>query len=143
MLLDQPYDSILINYPLPKILCNPACNQLANLFLPLRVRDISNNIKRMRAEILKGTELSEPHFAANVETGLKPLLAGVRIVEVPVSWINRTAEMGRSSFRLAHLAPNYFSALLRIVRETYRSRRPFTRALRRSRHVPGAKGSDD
>jgi hypothetical protein len=109
----------------------------------LGVRDISNNLKLMRAEILKGTELSEPHFAANVETGLKPLLAGFRIVEVPVSWINRTAEMGRSSFRLAHLAPNYFAALLRIVRETYQSRRLFTRALRRSRRVPGAMRSHD
>jgi dolichol-phosphate mannosyltransferase len=129
------YDSILINYPLPKILCNRTFHVLANLLLPVRVRDISKNLKLMRAEILKGTELSEPHFAANVETGLKPLLAGFRIVEVPVSWINRTAEMGRSSFRLAHLAPNYFFALLRIVRETYRSRGPFTRALRRSRSV--------
>jgi hypothetical protein len=37
MLLDQPYDSILINYPLPKILCNRAVHLLANLFLLLRV----------------------------------------------------------------------------------------------------------
>jgi dolichol-phosphate mannosyltransferase len=137
------YDSILINYPLPKILCNRAFHLLANLFLPLRVRDISNNLKLMRTEILKGTKLTEPHFAANIETGLKPLLAGFRIVEVPVSWISRTDEMGRSSFRLAHLAPSYFAALLRIVRETYRSRRPLTRALRRSRHVPGAMRSHE
>jgi SAM-dependent methyltransferase len=137
------YESILINYPLPKILCNRAFHVLANLFLPLRVRDISNNLKLMRAEILKGTELSEPHFAANVETGLKPLLAGFRIVEVPVSWINRTAEMGSSSFRLAHLAPSYFSALFRIVRATYRSRKSFTQSWRRRRHMPGAMGSHD
>jgi dolichol-phosphate mannosyltransferase len=97
----------------------------------------------MRAEILKGTELSEPHFAANVETGLKPLLAGFRIVEVPVSWINRTAEMGQSSFRLVQLAPNYFSALLRIVRDAYRSRRPSARALRRSRAAAGSMRSHD
>jgi len=137
------YDSILINYPWPKILCNRAFHLLANLFLPLRVRDISNNLKLMRAEILKGTELSEPHFAANVETGLKPLLAGFRIVEVPVSWINRTAEMGQSSFRLVQLAPNYFSALLRIVRDAYRSRRPSARALRRSRAAAGSMRSHD
>jgi hypothetical protein len=137
------YDSILINYRLPKILCNRAFHVLVNLFLPLRVRDISNNLKLMRAEILKGTEITEPHFAANVETGLKPLLAGFRIVEVPVSWINRISEMGQSSFRLAHLAPSYFSALLWIVRETYRSRRPLTRALPRSRDVPGAMRRND
>jgi hypothetical protein len=142
MSFDQPHDPILIHHALPKILCNPACNQLANLFLPLRVRDISNNIKRMRAEILKGTELSEPHLAANVETGRSRWL-GSRIVEVPASWINRTAQMGRSSFGLVHLAPNYVFTLLRIVQERYRSRRPFTRALRRSRHVPGTERSHD
>ena len=50
-------------------------------------------------DILKNLEIEEPHFAANMETGLKPLLAGYDVDEVPVSWINRTVGMGASSFR--------------------------------------------
>jgi len=117
------HDSVLINYPLPKILCNRAFHVLANFLLPVRIRDISNNLKLMRAVILKNLPITERHFAANVETGLRPILAGYRIVEVPVSWINRTADMGQSSFRLARVAPDYFRALLRIVRERRRSNR--------------------
>ena len=109
------HESLMINYPFFKILCNRSFHMLANLMVSHSFRDISNNLKLYRAEILKGMVLEEPHFAANVETGLKPLLAGYSIKEVPVSWINRTIDMGRSSFRIAKVAPNYFGALMRIV----------------------------
>ena len=109
------HESLLINYPFFKILCNRGFHFLANLLLPLRVRDISNNLKLYRADILKGIEIEEDHFAANVETGLKPLLAGYNIKEVPISWINRTIDMGASSFRIVAVAPNYSRSLVRIL----------------------------
>jgi hypothetical protein len=94
------------------------------LFL-VRVRDVSNNLKLYRSDILKTLDIVEPHFAANAETGLKPLLAGHDIVEVPVSWINRTTDMGSSSFRTVRVAPSYFMALVRMVwHAARRSRRP-------------------
>lgn len=40
-----------------------------------------------------------------METGLKPLLAGYDVEEVPVSSINRTVGMGSSSFRVVKVAP--------------------------------------
>jgi SAM-dependent methyltransferase len=107
------HESVLVNYPFLKILCNRGFHLLLNLLLRRRVRDISNNLKLYRAEILKELEITQPGFAANVETGLKPLLAGCDIREVPISWINRTMEMGSSSFRLARVAPDYLAALLR------------------------------
>jgi glycosyltransferase involved in cell wall biosynthesis len=109
------YESLLINYPFFKILCNRSFHLLANLFLPLRVRDISNNLKLYEAEILKSIDIEENHFAANVETGLKPLLAGYIIKEVPISWINRTIDMGKSSFRIVTVSPDYFRTLVRIA----------------------------
>ena len=39
------YDSMLINYPFPKILANRAFHALANLVLPIRARDLSNKLK--------------------------------------------------------------------------------------------------
>jgi hypothetical protein len=95
------------------------------LTLLRRVRDVSNNLKLYRAEILKELEIEEPHFAANMETGLKPLLSGYDIEEVPISWINRTAEMGASSFKIVKVAPNYFGALMRTIWNVWRGRRDF------------------
>ncbi len=116
------HESVLINYPLPKILANRGFHLLLNMLLGLRVRDISNNLKLMRADVLKGIDIEENHFAANVETGLKPIVAGYAIKEVPISWINRTAEMGASSFRLLRVAPQYAMALFRIVWKAWRTR---------------------
>jgi dolichol-phosphate mannosyltransferase len=110
------HESLLINYPFFKIICNRSFHLLANLFLPLRVRDTSNNLKLYKVEILKSIDIEEDHFAANVETGLKPLLAGYDIKEVPISWINRTIDMGKSSFRIVNVSPDYVRTLVRIVR---------------------------
>jgi glycosyltransferase involved in cell wall biosynthesis len=109
------HDSILINYPFSKVVANRGFHLLARLVLRRPIRDISNNLKLYRADILKGLEITRADFAANAETGLKPLLAGHDIVEVPISWINRTDDMGASSFRLARLAPSYFLALVRLM----------------------------
>ena len=116
------HESVLINYPLLKVLCNRGFHLLLNLLLWMRVRDISNNLKLLRADILKNIKLEENHFAVNVETGLKPLVAGYDIKEVPISWINRTVEMGKSSFHLFKVAPSYFFALMRIMRSAKRNR---------------------
>ena len=118
------HESLLINYPFLKIVCNRAFHALANLLLPVHMRDISNNLKLYRAEILRELDIDQPHFAANAETGLKPLLRGYDIREVPISWINRTMDMGVSSFHVAKVAPDYFSALMQVVWKCWRHPKP-------------------
>jgi len=132
------HESILINYPFSKIICNRIFHVLANLFLPRRVHDISNNLKLYRADILKTLDIQAHDFAANVETGLKPLLAGYDIKEVPVSWINRTFDMGKSSFRMVKFGSSYFIVLLRIIQDTWRGRRSF---VKKGEPIQSAKGS--
>lgn len=116
------HESVLINYPFFKIICNRAFHVLVNCLLLRGVRDVSNNLKLYRTDILKELHVDEPGFAANVETGLKPLLAGYSIDEVPMSWINRTTDMGQSSFRIAKVAPGYARALARILWSSWRRR---------------------
>ncbi|HEX6897119.1 MAG TPA: hypothetical protein VF146_17695, partial [Bryobacteraceae bacterium] len=82
---------------------------------PVHVRDVSNNLKLFRTEILKNLDIDQPHFAANAETGLKPLLSGYDIEEVPISWINRSIAMGSSTFRIVTVAPGYVTALFRTL----------------------------
>jgi glycosyltransferase involved in cell wall biosynthesis/2-polyprenyl-3-methyl-5-hydroxy-6-metoxy-1,4-benzoquinol methylase len=119
------HESVLINYPFLKIIGNRCFHLLVNVFLPGRVRDISNNLKLYRSELLKNLDIEAHDFAANVETGLKPLLSGYDIQEVPISWINRMMDMGNSSFRILSVAPNYFFVFLRIVWDTWRGHRSF------------------
>jgi dolichol-phosphate mannosyltransferase len=116
------HESLLVNYPFSKIVCNRGFHLLLNLALPCRVRDISNNLKLYPAEILKNLCIEQDHFAANVETGLKPILAGCDVKEVPISWINRSGDMGTSSFKLLRLAPTYFFALTKMVWKSWQAR---------------------
>jgi dolichol-phosphate mannosyltransferase len=117
------HESILVNYPFPKLFFNRVCHALIKLFLLSTVRDITNNLKLYRSEILKGLEITSPHFSANLETGLKPLLAGYDIIEVPISWINRTSEMGSSSFYLRRVGLAYAGTLLACWREGHKQGR--------------------
>ena len=57
-----------------------------------------------------------PDFGANAETGLQPLAAGHDIREVPISWIDRTDDMGNSDFRIFRFAPSYLRALVDLAR---------------------------
>ncbi len=118
------YDSMLINYPFPKILANRCFHALMNLALGVGARDVSNNLKLYRADIFKNLEIEQPHFAANAETGLKPLLAGYDIEEVPISWINRTIDMGSSTFNVVKVSPGYFNALMTLIRRGRVKSRP-------------------
>ncbi len=133
-------ESVLLNYPWTKIMANRLFHVLANVLVmptwrrqwsargkppvhPQSVggrghfRDISNNLKVMRRDVVDRLVLRADDFAANAETGLRPLLMGYDVREVPISWINRTAEMGTSSFKLMKTGPNYVRFLNRLLKE--------------------------
>ena len=106
--------SVLLNYPFQKILANRGFHLLARLILPVKFRDVTNNLKLIRREVLNELELTQSGFAINAETGLLPLVAGYSCKEVPISWINRTPEMGVSSFKLAQVGTGYWRVLSRL-----------------------------
>ena len=103
--------SVLLNYPFMKIVANRGFHALAQLVLLRRFRDLTNNLKLMRREVVEQLQLKRPHFAVNAETGLQPLMMGYAIKEVPISWINRTSDMGASSFRLLKVGGGYWNVL--------------------------------
>jgi SAM-dependent methyltransferase len=108
-------DSILRNYPPLKILGNRAFHLLLRGVLRRPVRDVTNNLKLLRADVVAALEIDQDGFAANAETGVRPLLAGYDIEEVPISWVGRTTAMGTSSFRTVRVAPGYVRVLLRLL----------------------------
>lgn len=106
--------SVLLNYPFKKILANRAFHTLAQLLFLRQFRDLTNNLKLMRREVVEQLQLTQPHFAVNAETGLQPLLMGYSVKEVPISWINRTPDMGISSFHLGKVGRGYMMVLFRL-----------------------------
>jgi 2-polyprenyl-3-methyl-5-hydroxy-6-metoxy-1,4-benzoquinol methylase len=110
--------SVLLNYPFQKIIANRGFHLLAKTLLRRQFRDLTNNLKLMRREVLENLELTQPGFAINAETGLLPLLMGYSVKEVPISWINRSPEMGVSSFRLASVGGSYCQVLVRCCLKT-------------------------
>ena len=108
-------ESVLVNYAFTKILANRAFHVIANILLGRHFRDVSNNLKIFRHEVAKKLVIESDDFAANAETGLKPILLGYRVVEVPISWVNRSIDMGFSTFRIFNTGPNYWKILLRLV----------------------------
>jgi dolichol-phosphate mannosyltransferase len=106
--------SVLLNYPFLKIVANRGFHLLARLLLCRNFRDLTNNLKLMRREVVANMQLREPGFAVNAETGLQPLILGYRVKEVPISWINRSPGMGSSSFRLIRAGGGYWRVLVDI-----------------------------
>jgi dolichol-phosphate mannosyltransferase len=103
--------SVLLNYPAVKIVANRAFHALAQVILMARFRDLTNNLKLMRREVLENLVLLESGFAINAETGLQPLVMGYSVREVPISWIGRGANMGTSSFRVFKVSGGYWRVL--------------------------------
>jgi SAM-dependent methyltransferase len=110
--------SILLNYPFKKIVANRAFHVLAQILFLRKFRDLTNNLKLMRREVVEKLQLTQPGFAVNAETGLQPLLMGFSVKEVPISWINRTPDMGMSSFRLFKVGGGYWQVLLQLRLKT-------------------------
>jgi len=117
--------SVLLNYPFWKIVANRGFHLLAQLILRRRFRDLTNNLKLMRREVVEKLQLMEPGFAVNAETGLQPLVMGYSVKEVPISWINRTPEMGTSSFNLVRVGGGYGRVLFRLWLRSIRRIRAF------------------
>ena len=63
-------------------------------------------------------ELKEPWFAINAEVGLQLALMDCRLMEVPISWINRTFDMGQSKFKVLEVGGGYVRVLWRLFLKT-------------------------
>ncbi|MGP0566834.1 MULTISPECIES: glycosyltransferase [unclassified Nitrospina] len=115
-------DSVLLNYAFTKILANRAFHLLARILFRKYLRDLTNNLKLMKREVAQNLQLEAHDFAANAETGLQPLLLGYKVEEVPISWINRSVDMGFSSFNLHRTGPNYLKVFLRLFWRQWRGK---------------------
>ena len=115
-------DSVLLRYPLAKIVSNRLFHLVGRRAVGVRFRDLTNNLKLMRRAVVDDLMVREDGFAANAETGLLPLLLGYRVQEVPISWIDRAPSMGESSFALHRVGDGYVRGLVARVEVAPRQR---------------------
>jgi hypothetical protein len=132
--------SILLNYPLAKIAFNRGFHLLANVVMGRSFRDVTNNLKLLRRDVVERLLLTSPGFAVNAETGLLPILMGFPLVESPISWVNRSFDMGHSSFKLVKVGGGYVGVLWNVLRARAFASGPYAplsrNALRRPFPVP-------
>jgi len=102
----------LKNYPLLKKIVNRAYHFIVRLLFNIKQKDLTNNFKLYKIDIIKKLPWRSDDFAINAETGMLPILAGYKILEAPVSWIGRKEGMGRSKFRLFNVGLGYAKVIL-------------------------------
>ena len=97
---DVVYGSRFLNRPpdkgyLRNYLANRLLTWLSNLTTGLKLTDMETCYKMFRREVLGGIRLEQDRFGFEPEITAKLAGAGVRVVEVPISYAPRTSEEGK------------------------------------------------
>lgn len=129
--------SVLLNYPFMKILSNRTFHVVAQFALLRRFRDVTNNLKLMRRDVVDRLVLTRRGFAVNAEIGLQTVLMGHAVEEVPISWIDRTFDMGTSSFGVVHSGGGYLKVLWNGLRARLFGSGPYASLRSREERQPG------
>lgn len=102
----------LVDYPLDKKMMNRLWHFLVKILFRIRQKDLTNNFKLYKTEIIKNLPWKSNGYSMNAETGLLPVILGYNIAEVPVSWISRNPEMGKSKFNLFRVGWGYIRVII-------------------------------
>lgn len=106
-------------YPLMKLIVNRGFHFFVKILLRIPCADLTNNFKLMKRQIIGQIRWRSVNFSINAETGLYPILKGYKVVEVPVSWIQRSKSMGLSDFSVFKVAHSYTWVLIKAIALKY------------------------
>jgi len=106
----------VVRYPLLKRFMNRLFHTVVKILFRVKQKDLSNNFKLYKANIFRSMPWKSDDFAMNAETGLLPVLFGYKVIEVPVVWIDRDPEMGRSKFGLLRHGGGYVHVIFHALR---------------------------
>ncbi len=101
----------LVGYPSDKKLMNRGWHFIVRALFGIKQKDLTNNFKLYKAEIARKMPWKSGGFSMNAETGILPIIFGYKVGEVPVAWINRSPEMGKSKFKLFKVGWGYIEAM--------------------------------
>ena len=112
----------VVRYPFLKRVMNRLFHGVVKSLFGVKQNDLTNNFKLYKAHIFRSMPWKSDGFAMNAETGLLPILAECKLIEVPVVWVDRDPEMGRSKFGLLKHGGGYLRVILH-ARRFARARR--------------------
>ena len=118
----------LVGYPWLKRAMNRLFHIIVKTLFNIKQNDLTNNFKLYKANILRTMPWKSDAFAMNAETGILPILSGYKVVEVPVVWINRNAEMGKSKFGLLKQGGGYIGVIFHAFRFALAKRKKASKA---------------
>lgn len=98
-------------YPLTKKIMNRLFHCVARALFSIKQKDLSNNFKLYKREVIEKMPWRSDDFSINAETGILPILSGYRVCEVPVSWVGRNAGQGQSKFKLFKVGWGYIKVI--------------------------------
>ncbi len=106
----------VVRYPFLKRVANRLFHRVIKMLFGVRQNDLTNNFKLYKADIFRSMPWQSDSFAMNAETGLLPVLFGYNLIEVPVVWVDRNPEMGRSKFGLFKQGGGYIRVIFHAAR---------------------------
>jgi dolichol-phosphate mannosyltransferase len=106
----------VVRYPFLKRVMNRLFHRVIKMLFGVRQNDLTNNFKLYKADIFRSMPWQSDSFAMNAETGLLPVLLGYNLIEVPVVWVDRNPEMGRSKFGLFKEGGGYIRVIFHAAR---------------------------
>ena len=122
--------SVLIDYPLHKLVLNRLGNYLIKFLLGIKHNDVTNAFKCYTKEVIANVQpLFSNHFNLTVELPLKAVIRGHTFATVPIRWTNRAE--GVSKFRIKEMGSRYLFIILYIFLEKHLSRGDYMREIYR------------
>jgi dolichol-phosphate mannosyltransferase len=103
----------VIGYPLLKRLMNRLFHVVARTLFQIQQNDLTNNFKLYKSRIFQSIPWKSDGFAMNAETGIWPILFGYKLIEVPVVWVERRPDMGKSKFDILKHGGAYIRVIFR------------------------------
>jgi dolichol-phosphate mannosyltransferase len=119
-------ESVLIDYPLPKLILNRLANTFIRILFGLRYNDVTNAFKLYRKDVIRGLKpLLSHHFNLTVELPLKAIVRGYSYTVIPNSWTNR--KQGESKLKIKEMGSRYMFIILYCFIEKWLSRGDYHR----------------
>lgn len=97
----------LVGYPSDKKFMNRGWHFIVRTLFGIKQKDLTNNFKLYKADIVRKMPWKSGGFSMNAETGILPIIFGYKVSEAPVAWISRSAGMGKSKFKLFKVGWGY------------------------------------
>lgn len=120
--------SILVDYPLHKLILNRIANNIIRLVIGIRYNDSTNAFKLYRRETIDGLKpFLAPHFNLTIELTLKSIVRGYSYKVLPNAWYNR--KTGVSKFQIREMGSRYFFILMYCFIEKFFSRGDYKKII--------------